>query len=243
MIWTDTPCLITCWNDGNRIAEAFQHPSIEFFLAQHPWMENDCLFADLVLPVNTKFEEDDIGDDCESVTFEMVYLENKCIEPLGESKSDYEIVCMVAERLGLLEEYTEGKTVQEWIREGFDKSGIPSAGLLTWEEFKEKQYYVVPFDPDWEKHPAGMYEFYCDPENNPLDDAFGQAGVRVGGPRRSTSPTTPSGRRCPTGWRRASCTTNGCPASGPASTRCCACATIRGTGCTRSWTTSVGTAR
>jgi molybdopterin guanine dinucleotide-containing S/N-oxide reductase-like protein len=174
MIWTDTPCLMTCWNDSNRNAEAYQHPSIEFFIAQHPWLENDCLFADIILPVNTKFEEDDIGDDTESVTFEMVYLENKCIEPLGESKSDYEIVCMVAERLGLLKEYTEGKTIPEWIKHGFDNSGIPGKGLLTWEKFKEKQYYVVPSDPDWEKHPAGMYEFYKNPDKNPLSTPSGK---------------------------------------------------------------------
>jgi len=174
MIWTDTPCLVTCWNDGNAIAEAYRHPSIEFFLAQHPWMENDCLFADLVLPVSTKFEEEDIGDDCESMTFEMAFLEHRCIEPLGESKSDYEIVCMVAERLGLQEEYTGGRTVEEWIKEGFDRSGIPERGLLTWEEFKDRQYYVVPVDPDWESHPAGMYEFYVNPENNPLSTPSGK---------------------------------------------------------------------
>jgi molybdopterin guanine dinucleotide-containing S/N-oxide reductase-like protein len=174
MIWTDTPCLMTCWNDSNSTAEAYRHPSIEFFLAQHPWMENDCLFADIVLPVNTKFEEEDIGEDVESMTFEMAYLEHQCIEPLGESKSDYEIVCLVAERMGLLEEYTGGKSIPEWIRYGFDTSGIPAAGLQTWEEFREKQYYVVPSDPGWDHHPAGMYEFYRDPENNPLSTPSGK---------------------------------------------------------------------
>ncbi len=174
MIWTDSPCLLTCWNDSNRNVEAYRHPSIEFFLAQHPWMENDCLFADIVLPVNTKFEESDIGHDVESLTFDMVYLEDRCIEPLGESKSDYEIVCMVAERLGLLDEYTEGKTVPEWIKHGFDTCGVPEAGLIGWEEFAEKQYYVVPVDPDWEQHPAGMYDFYQDPENNPLSTPSGK---------------------------------------------------------------------
>jgi molybdopterin guanine dinucleotide-containing S/N-oxide reductase-like protein len=173
MIWTDTPCLMTCWNDGNRNAEAYCNPSIEFFVAQHPWLENDCIFADLILPVNTKFEEEDIGDDTESATFEIVYLENKCIEPLGESKSDYEIVCMVAEKLGLLKEYTEGKTIPEWIKYGFDNSGIPDKGLITWKKFKENQYYVVPSDPDWEKHPAGMYEFYKNPKKNPLSTPSG----------------------------------------------------------------------
>ena len=48
---------------------------------------------------------------------------SKCIEPLGESFSDYEIVCRIAERLGLLEEYTGGKTVAELIRLGYETSG------------------------------------------------------------------------------------------------------------------------
>jgi trimethylamine-N-oxide reductase (cytochrome c) len=174
MIWTCTPCLMTCWNDSNKIADAYRHPSIEFFMAQHPWLENDCLFADLILPVNTKFEEDDIGDDTESMTYETVYLENKCIEPLGESKSDYEIVCMVAEKFGLLEKYTDGKSIPEWIKHGFDTCGVPAKGLITWEEFQEKQYYVIPCDPDYESHPAGMYEFYQDPEKNPLTTPSGK---------------------------------------------------------------------
>ena len=104
MIWTDTPCLMTCWNDSNSMADAYRSPQIEFFLAQHPWMENDCLFADIVLPANTKFEEEDIGDDTISLQHFTILYEGKCIEPIGESKSDYEIVCAIAEKLGLLEE-------------------------------------------------------------------------------------------------------------------------------------------
>jgi trimethylamine-N-oxide reductase (cytochrome c) len=137
-------------------------------------MENDCLFADIILPSNTKYETEDIGEGTTGDQFESIFLENKCIEPLGESKSEYEIVCLIAEKLGLLEEYTKGKSVQEWIKYGFDESGVPQEGLCTWEEFKEKQYYVVPTDPEWEKHPAGMYEFYKDPEKHPLPTPTGK---------------------------------------------------------------------
>ena len=178
MIWSDSPCLLTCWNDSNRMVDAYRHESVEFFVAQHPWLENDCLFADLILPVNTKLEEEDIGADTESVTFEMIFLEEQCIESLGESKSDYEIVCMVAERLGLLEEYTEGRSVADWIRHGFDTSRVPDTGLVDWQTFKEKQYFVVPTDPDWESHPAGMYEFYRDPKANPLPTPSGKLEFR-----------------------------------------------------------------
>lgn len=60
MFWTDTPCWSTCWNGGNRMQDALRHPSIEFMLVQHPWLENDTLFGDIILPINAKFEEDDI---------------------------------------------------------------------------------------------------------------------------------------------------------------------------------------
>ncbi len=172
MIWTDSPCLLTCWNDSNRVAEAYRSPQIEFLLAQHPWMENDCLYADIILPTNTKLEEYDIGHDMYSGQFFTMFPEEKCVESIGESKSDYEAVCVVAEKMGLLKEYTGGKSVDEWVRFGFENSGIQD--MISWEEFKEKGYYVIPTDPDWEKYPAGMSEFYNDPEKHPIKTPSGK---------------------------------------------------------------------
>ena len=86
--------------------------------------------------------------------------------------SDYEIVCKIAERLGLLEEYTGGKTVDELIKIGYETPAWRD--LISWEEFNEKGYYVVPTDPDWEKIPAGLIEFYEDPEKHPLTTPTGK---------------------------------------------------------------------
>jgi molybdopterin guanine dinucleotide-containing S/N-oxide reductase-like protein len=166
MIWTDSPCWITCWNDSNAYIKGLRSPKIEFILAQHPWLENDCLFADIILPVSTKFEQQDIGVDAHNGQFYCAYHEGKCIEPVGESKSDYEIVCLIAERFGLLEKYTGGKSVDEWVKLNFDNSGIQD--MVTYEEFLEKGYFVVPTDPDWKKQPAGLKEFYDDPDSHPL---------------------------------------------------------------------------
>jgi trimethylamine-N-oxide reductase (cytochrome c) len=168
---------MTCWNDSNKIADAYRHHSIEFMLAQHPWMENDCHYADIILPTNTKYEEDDVGDDPMSCLFNTIYLEDKCQEPVGESRSDYEAVCAIADKLGLLKEYTEGKSVEEWIKIGFEGSGVPQAGLYTWEKFKETKYYVVPTDPNWQRFPAGMYEFYRDPDKHPLSTPTGKIEI------------------------------------------------------------------
>jgi len=172
MIWTDSPCWMTCWNCGNRLVQAIRSPKIEFVLSQHPWLENDCLFADIILPANTKLEEEDIGVDATGEQCSLIFPERKCIEPIGESKSDYEIVCLIAERLGLLNEYTEGKTIEEWIRHGFETSGVQD--YISFEELGEKGYYVIPTDADWKKRPAGMIDFYENPGGNPLKTPSGK---------------------------------------------------------------------
>jgi anaerobic selenocysteine-containing dehydrogenase len=172
MIWTDSPSWITCWNDGNNYIQAMRDESIEFIFCQHPWIENDALFADVLLPVNTKLEEDDIGSDLFSGQMDLVYPSPRCMESLGESFSDYEIVCKIAERLGLLQEYTGGLTVPEIIRQGYETCG--SAGKISWEDFNKKGYYIVPTDPDWESIPAGLIQFHDDPEKYPLSTPTGK---------------------------------------------------------------------
>jgi trimethylamine-N-oxide reductase (cytochrome c) len=172
MVWSDSPCWITCWNEGHRLIKAFRDPKIEFVLAQHPWLENDCLLADIILPVNTVFEEEDISFDNLSGQYTVVFPEEKCIESIGESMSDYEIVCAIAERLGVSKEYTGGKSVDEWIKESFDHSRIQN--LVSWNEIKEKKYYVVPISPDWKKDPPGLKQFYDNPEAYPLKTPTGK---------------------------------------------------------------------
>lgn len=173
MIWSDTPCWTTCWNGGNRMIEALRSKNIEFFLVQHPWMENDCLFADIILPANTKFETEDIAVDTMSGQYNLLYYEGQCIEPYGESMSDYEVVKEVAKKLGLYEEYTKGKSVQDLIKQGFELSDVAHYAE-SYEAFREKEYLVVPVAEDWEQDPSGFYPFYADPEQFPLNTPTGK---------------------------------------------------------------------
>jgi trimethylamine-N-oxide reductase (cytochrome c) len=91
MIWMDNPCRTTCWNNSFLSIEAYRSPKIECFVVQHPWMENDTVFADIILPISTKFEEDDIAEMHKSPLKGLV-MEERAIEPIGEAKSDYLIV-------------------------------------------------------------------------------------------------------------------------------------------------------
>ncbi len=173
MIWTDTPCRTTCWNCGNETIKAARNSKIECIVAQHPWLENDCLFADIILPANTTLEVDDIIPIVrQGVQFQSLALMKQAIEPIGESKSDFEVVCEIAKKLGKYEEVTEGNTVEDLKKSVFDGMGLNN--LISWEDFKEKSYYVFPVAEDWEKDPPGFRKFYDDPEANPLPTPSGK---------------------------------------------------------------------
>lgn len=180
MIWSDAPCWTTCWNGGFEMQEALRDPSIEFYMVQHIWMENDCNFADLLIPITTKFEDTDICTDGDNGMYNVVFYEAAAIEPRGEAVSDMEIVKMVAKRLdekggeweGIYERYTEGKEVDDWIKVGFENTS--ASKNMSYEDFKEQQSYVVPTRKDWKDEPAGLIGFYEDPENHKLSTPSGK---------------------------------------------------------------------
>ena len=175
MVWTDTPCRTTCWNDGNQTVEAFRSPTIECVVAQHPWLENDCLIADIILPANTTLEVDDIVA-CVSMgasEFSTVNLQRQAMIPVGESRSDHEIVLEIARKMGLEKEVSEGKDTWEWIKEFFE-TRFRLSPVISWEEFKQKGYYAYPTARDWRDDPPGLIDFYRDPEANPLATPSGK---------------------------------------------------------------------
>jgi trimethylamine-N-oxide reductase (cytochrome c) len=73
-----------------------QMDKIEFILIRIPGWKMTACFADIILPSNTKYEEEDIAADHWPVQYNCVYLEDKCIEPIGESKTDWVIVGEIA---------------------------------------------------------------------------------------------------------------------------------------------------
>ena len=177
-VWTDSPCMVTCWNDGFRFVKAMRSPEIEFIVAQQPWLENDCILADLILPVQTKFEMHDIGDDNVGGIATAVFREYPACPPVGESLDDFDCVAEVARKLGpdYYEKYTQNTfDKQELIDMFFSGSGI--AHMDTEEDFHKKGIFIQPCDPghmDLEKYPPGLSKFVKDPEMHPLRTPTGK---------------------------------------------------------------------
>jgi trimethylamine-N-oxide reductase (cytochrome c) len=149
--------------ETNRYVRGYREGKIPSVVNQAIWFEGETKFADIILPACTNFERWDIGDwahpsgygthKFDQVNHRLIVLQKKCIEPLGESKPDYEIFRMLAARLGFEQKYTEGgHTDLDWVKRIFNASDLPQR--ITWEEFEKKGYYMVPVPVDQPSSPA-----------------------------------------------------------------------------------------
>jgi len=174
MSWSEKPCNQGCWNGGFKFQEAMRSPELECVVTNHQWLENDSLFCDLVLPVTTCLEEADVVGGSMMASYTYVAIQDKAVEPLGESFSDYEIALKVAEAFDpeYAEDISYGMSIEEWQRWAYDESRVGEE--IDYETLVQKQYYIPKMEKDWQQVPAGMLEFYKDPDANPLDTPSGK---------------------------------------------------------------------
>ena len=156
--------------NANRWVQAYQHESLKFVVNQSIWWEGETVFADVVLPACTVFERWDIGEwynvgagyvhhMYSMNNHRVVALQHKAIEPLGESKSDYDIFTAIMEKMGMGSLYSEGGTSElDWCKRVFDSSDLSKQ--ISWREFLKKGYYVVPAEPEATRAPTANRWFY-----------------------------------------------------------------------------------
>ena len=159
MLWKYGGPWIGTMTATNRYAKMYTHPSLEFVVSQSIWFEGEAPFADVILPACTNFERWDISefgncsgyipDNYNQCNHRVISLQMKCIEPLGESKSDYQIYALLSKKLGIEGPFTEGKDEMGWIKQYFHATDLPKH--ITWEEFLKKGYFVVPDNPNRNK--------------------------------------------------------------------------------------------
>ncbi|CAG4882747.1 Pyrogallol hydroxytransferase large subunit [Georgfuchsia toluolica] len=181
MIWRYGGAAFGTVAQSERYIKAYRHESIDCIVSQSIYMEGDTPFADIILPACTAVERYDIGETagCQGyvhnapaqLNHRTIVMQHKCIEPLGESKSDYQIFSDVLGRLGLGGMFTEGCSELDWCKRVFDASDLSRD--ITWKEFLKKGYYVVPGESEKTRDPVSMRWYAEDrmkdvPEPHPL---------------------------------------------------------------------------
>ena len=157
--------------DTNKWVRMYQSDKLEFVVNQDIWFNGETRFADVILPACGPLEQDDLGEwgslgrgsGHTGNNWRVIVRQHKCIEPLGESKSDYDIFCLLAKKLGMEEIYTDGgKTQLDWVRLMYEMSDLNTKGILSWEEFDKKGYVIINQRQDEPYMPKPAFQWYAE---------------------------------------------------------------------------------
>ncbi len=178
MMWIGDPNWSAARGAGFDKMRAHAHEKIDCIVYQHMYMEEQCNMADILLPVSNRLEIRDIGNRGGYEGYEFLMLTKPLVPPAGESKTDFGCVCAVAEKLGFIDEITEGlgydAVYEKWLKDCYDKCGWTD--LVSWEELNEKGYHIEPNDPSQFDDPDNNQarKFYIDPDKSPLSMPTGK---------------------------------------------------------------------
>jgi anaerobic dimethyl sulfoxide reductase subunit A len=156
---------VNAFPNVNRIVKALKSEKVEFIFVLEQFMTPTVKLADVILPTNTYMERNDIAN---GVGLPFYGYVHKAIESQGETKSHYEIACLLASRLGI-SGFGE-RTEEDCLRDMVKRSEIPD-----YDEFKGKGIYRFPRQEPYVAFakqledparypfptPSGKIEIYC----------------------------------------------------------------------------------
>lgn len=162
--------------DRNEMIKAWK--KLDTFVVQDFQWTASARHADIVLPVTTPYERNDIEQLGDYALSHIVPMK-KLVEPMYESRSDYDVLSDISERLGKRDEYTEGLTEMDWIRSFYEAARIES---------RAKGMEMPIFDVFWEseealgfpvQEPQKQFVRYSDFREDPLLNALGTPSGKI----------------------------------------------------------------
>ena len=101
--------------DLNKLVRAWRRP--ETVVVHEPSWNPLARHADIVLPCTTMLERNDLGiarDECH------LFAMHRAVPPVGQARSDFDILAGIAALLGCRDAFTEGRDEMGWVRHLYD---------------------------------------------------------------------------------------------------------------------------
>jgi anaerobic dimethyl sulfoxide reductase subunit A len=146
----------------NKVVQAIH--KMEFVVVHEQFMTASARYADIILPVTTYMEHDDLG--LSTATPAYIFAK-KIIEPAGECKTHLEIFKELAGRLGI--KGFADKTEEDYIRQMVEGSET----IIDYDTFRKESIYKVPLG---EQHIAFKAQIE-DPDRNPFPTPTGKIEI------------------------------------------------------------------
>jgi biotin/methionine sulfoxide reductase len=166
--------------DLNRLRDAFACPDT-VILHDSAWTAS-ARHADIVLPATVTLEREDIGG---SAGDPLLVAMHRAIPAYEEARDDYTIFSELAQRIGIFETFTEGRSARQWLRHLYEPTRRAlleqGADAPDFDEFWERGEVTLPTRP-WD---GGIVRASRnDPEPAPLPTPSGRieiASERIAG--------------------------------------------------------------
>ena len=151
-------------SDRNKVVKALK--SLDFLVVSDYVMSATADLADIVLPACTFLEKTDLMG---SANFYLQYME-KAVDPLWESKPDFDAIKLVADKMGVGHYFpaTADDAITEYLHIGSDKADGTVKGL-TWDQLRNGRPHLnmptSPYVPFFDKTfptKSGRIEFYVE---------------------------------------------------------------------------------
>ena len=126
--------------DINRTIELLKNKKlVEFIVASDQVITPSARFADIVLPSDHSVERNDIGFPWSGQNY--ILFGNKAVEPPGECRHEYWWLSRVAEKLGVGDAFTEGKSQDDWLRQLVNEARARAPQIPSYEELSRVGFY------------------------------------------------------------------------------------------------------
>ncbi len=143
--------------------------NLEFMVVEDFFITPTARFADIVLPVKSFAEKNDLTGPWPSGPY-FTFM-NRSIEPLGECKTDWEIASLLAEKLGI--KAFESHTEDEWLRKFVRDNPGYSEYIKDFDKYQREGIVRVSLD-----EPSVAFQRQIeDPENNPFPTPSGKIEI------------------------------------------------------------------
>ena len=164
--------------DTNTLVKAFRKPKT--IVVNEIFWTPTARMADIVMPVTTSYERDDITMTGDYSNLNIVPMK-QAVEKQNEAKDDYEIFCDLAKEFGVFEEYSQNKTPLEWIKGFYNQAytQMEKAGtkIPNFEDFWRENRPITFEAPQENSEFVRYSDFREDPILEPLGTPSGKIEI------------------------------------------------------------------
>jgi len=160
--------------DLNQLRQAWSQP--ETIIVNEPFWTATARHADIVFPTTTSLEREDFAWGGAELAGSPMH---QALEPFEQARNDYVVFSGLAQRLGIEEEFTEGRNEREWLthlwQQTVKRAAKANVDLPAFDDFWQHGARVDP-----ESIPAATFvleAFRADPDGAPLPTPSGKIEI------------------------------------------------------------------